>query len=535
MLFLLVDVLSGESMESWDVIVVGSGIAALRSAIAASDAGATVSVIESGGPGSGQAKTGTTGYAASISESDHLGHVSNTSSAGFGLTNSKVVEQRCSSATSHLIELERWGLNIQRNDSGAPYSAEAPGHSSPRLCYAGDSTGREMVRILEEQCMKRGIPRKYDLHVISVCAEDERIRGIVVLDIQTGVIGSIQAKAVILATEDHSGLWIDDGGSGLGSSLALRAGAKLRGMEFISWYPFCVPTSNYRLPLSLIDAGARLRKTNGEDVELSGTMTEISISLMDEEHVLDAREVPKSQREWFSTTEEILSSRFGINLWSDVVPVESQPDYAIGGVAVDDQGRALLASNLWLTGLYAAGGSSDSGMHGADMIAGNRLLDDLIGGHNAGSSAGKWTKSVGFGGRETMQEMALISEDHIESLSRSESGTSVGAAIAALRRLMNSSMGLEKDSASITSCAEKIEEMVEKNIRLSDESFVMNTELIRALELQGMLAIARAISSATKAREESRGSHRRTDYPELDEKHSNSLIIDAEGVITTLN
>jgi succinate dehydrogenase / fumarate reductase flavoprotein subunit len=285
----------------------------------------------------------------------------------------------------------------------------------------------------------------------------------------------------------------------------------------------------------LIDAGARLRKTNGEDVELSGTMTEISISLMDGEHVLDAREVPKSQRAWFSTTEEILSSRFGINLWSDVVPVESQPDYAIGGVAVDDQGRALLASNLWLTGLYAAGGSADSGMHGADMIAGNRLLDDLIGGHNAGSSAGKWTKSVGFGGRETMHEMALISEDHIESLSRSESGTSVGAAIAALRRLMNSSMGLEKDSASITSCAEKIEEMVKENIRLSDESFVMNTELIRALELQGMLAIARAISSATEAREESRGSHRRTDYPELDEKHSNPLIIDAEGVITTLN
>ena len=134
-----------------------------------------------------------------------------------------------------------------------------------------------------------------------------------------------------------------------------------------------------------------------------------------------------------------------------------------------------------------------------------------------------------------MHEMALISEDHIESLSRSESGTSVGAAIAALRRLMNSSMGLEKDSASITSCAEKIEEMVKENIRLSDESFVMNTELIRALELQGMLAIARAISSATEAREESRGSHRRTDYPELDEKHSNSLIIDAEGVITTLN
>jgi len=535
MLLLLVEGSSGESMESWDVIVVGSGIAALRSAIAASDEGATVSVIETNGPGSGQSMAGSTGFAASISETDHIAHVMNTSSAGLGLSNSVVVEQRCSLATSHLIELERWGLNIQRNESGSPYSAKAPGHTSPRLCCAGDSTGREIVRILEEQCMKRGIPRKHDLHIISVCNESERIRGVVVLDVQTGVIAPIQAKAVILATDDHSGLWNDEGGTGLGSSLALRAGAKLSGMEFVSWYPLCVPTSNYRLPLSLIDAGARLRKSNGEDIELSGTMTETSISLMDENHVLDARSVPKSQRGWFSTTEQILSSRFGIDLWSDVVPIESQPDYAIGGVVVDDQGRALLSSNLWLTGLYAIGGSSNSGMHGADTIAGNRLLDDLIGGANSGSSAANWVGTVGFGGREVLDELTSLSEDYIETLSRSESGNTVGATISSLRRLMNSDLGLEREASTMTSCASKIEKMVEENIHLSDESFVMNTELIRALELQGMLALARTITCAAEAREESRGSHRRTDYPEMNEKYSNALIVDAEGSITTLN
>mgnify|MGYP000252315429 CR=1 FL=1 len=535
MLFLLVDGSSGESMESWDVIVIGSGIAALRSAIAASDAGATVSVIGTNGPGSGQSMTGSTGFAASISETDHIAHVENTTSAGLGLTNPVVVEQRCSLATSHLIELERWGLNLQRNGSGSPYSAKSPGHTSPRVCCAGDSTGREIVRILEEQCMKRGIPRKHDLQVISICNESERIRGVVVLDIQTGVIAPIQGKAVILATNDHSGLWNDEGGSGLGSSLALRAGAKLSGMEFVSWYPFCVPTSNYHLPISLIDAGARLRTSNGDDVEIIGSMTEISISLMEETHVLDARAVPKSQRGWFASTEQILASRFGIDIWTEVVPIEPQPDYAIGGVVVDDQGRALLSSNLWLTGLYAIGGSSNSGMHGADTISGNRILDDLIGGSNSGSSAAKWVGTVGFGGRDALDELALISENHIETLSRSESGNSVGATIASLRRLMNSDMGLERKASSMSSCAAKIEEMVQEDIHLSDESFVMNTELIRALELQGMLALARTIVSTAEAREETRGSHRRTDYPEMNEKHSDALIVDAEGAITTLN
>ena len=100
---------------------------------------------------------------------------------------------------------------------------------------------------------------------------------------------------------------------------------------------------------------------------------------------------------------------------------------------------------------------------------------------------------------------------------------------------MNSSMGLERDGVIISSCSAQIEEMVKENTRISDESFVMNTELIRALELQGMLALARTIASTADAREESRGSHRRIDYPEMDEEQSESLVVDAEGIITTLN
>ena len=112
MLLLHVATTSGESMESWDVLVIGSGIAALRSAIAASDAGATVAVIESGGPSNAQSKTCTTGIAISVSENDHIHHEKNTSSAGFGLSNSTIVNQRCESALDNLIELEKWGFNF---------------------------------------------------------------------------------------------------------------------------------------------------------------------------------------------------------------------------------------------------------------------------------------------------------------------------------------------------------------------------------------------------------------------------------------
>ena len=104
----------------------------------------------------------------------------------------------------------------------------------------------------------------------------------------------------------------------------------------------------------------------------------------DDEHVLDARGVPPSLRPWFNTSAQILMTAFGIDLWTTVIPVTPSPRYSIGGVAVDHEGRALIGENLWLTGLYAAGASSDSGMHGSDILAGNWTLDELLTGSSAG-------------------------------------------------------------------------------------------------------------------------------------------------------
>tara|TARA_B100001113_G_scaffold344059_1_gene332008 strand:- start:467 stop:958 length:492 start_codon:yes stop_codon:yes gene_type:complete len=163
------------------------------------------------------------------------------------------------------------------------------------------------------------------------------------------------------------------------------------------------------------------------------------------------------------------------------------------------------------------------------------MLDNLIGGYKAGHSAAKWVETVGFSNQEFLDEMALISEAAIETLSRSETGPSVGASVATLRRLMNSNVGLERDAAMLSSCSLKIEEMLHATVRISDESFVMNTELINAVKLQGMLTLAKTIVSTAEAREESRGSHRRIDYPESAEKYSQSLVVDSAGIVTTLN
>ncbi len=510
-------------MESWDVIVVGSGVAALRAAIAVLDAGATVCIIDDTGPGSAQARADNTGIAASLNESDFHSHYQDTVAVAKGLE-TPASNTRCASSVTTLIELERWGLNLRRDGAGAPALSSQPGHSTPRVATAGDVTGRETLRILEEQCMKRGIPRRHDIRPVQLVVENQRIRGLVILDIQDGNIFPIQAKSIILAGDGYDGLWTDGGSTGSKPALAYRAGAKLSGMEFIGWHPLTIKDSGITLSLSFLDAGARLRKANGEDVELVGGLTEACRLMSDEDHVLDARTVPTSLRPWFSTSAQLISDRFGIDIWTTVIPVTSAPRYSIGGVAVDEEGRALIGDNLWLTGLYAVGASADSGMHGSDVLAGNWTLDCLLSGLSAGISAAHWTTSVKYGGHTLLMEAAFEVEAKIEAMSEVQDGMTVGALIASLRRTMNANMGIVRDSTGLTTAATQIEKLMTSAIHLSDDSAIMNTELIAALDAGCMLDIAHAAVVAAQSRKESRGSHHRSDYPEPGDQNMPILI-----------
>ena len=516
-------------MESWDVVVVGSGVAALRAAISALDTGATVCIIDDTGPGSAQARADNTGIAASLNESDFHAHYQDTIAVAKGLETT-VSNSRCASSVNALIELERWGLNLRRDGAGAPALSSQPGHSTPRVATVGDVTGRETLRILEEQCMKRGIPRRHDIRPIQLVVENQRIRGLVILDIQDGDITPIQAKSVIIAGDGYDGLWMDSGSTGSKIALAYRAGAKLSGMEFIGWHPLGIKDSGITLSLSFLDAGARLRKANGEDVELVGGLTEACRLMGDDDYVLDARAVPISLRPWFSTSAQLISDRFGIDIWTSVIPVTPSPRYTIGGVAVDEEGRALIGDSLWLTGLYAAGASADSGMHGSDVLAGNWTLDSLLSGSSAGTSAADWTASVKHGGHPLLMEAAFEVETNIEAMSEVKEGMTVGALTASLRRTMNANMGLIRDSAGLITATTQIEKLMTSPIHLSDDSAIMNTELITVLDAGCMLDIAHAVVVAAESRKESRGSHHRSDYPELGDQNV-PILISSDGMI----
>ncbi len=496
-------------MEAWDVVVVGGGVAGLRAAIAASDEGASVTILEEGALGSASASLSCEGLAVSMGETTSSKHAEDTITIGAGACDESVVRRRTASAFDHLAEMERWGLVLRRDDNGLPMLSDAPGHSHPRLATTGDTTGREIHQILEEQCIKRSIPRRPDTHVISLAVDDGSICGVVALESQRGELVAIRAKSVILATDGYQSAWNGDGfGMGSGASLALAAGVELSNLEFQVFDPLCISGSGMRLPFAILGDGATVRSASGGSVEFSteGGMFQATQAILttNEQCVVDARVMDRGTPVWYADIAERVSSGIGGEMNEVVIPITPRVSSTLGGIPCGFDG-----SVQGISGLYAAGDCASSGMHGADMIPGNRLLESLEGGSSAGSAA---ASNGASGSTEVVDEALSLASSKIAALLHgSNDGMSPGQVASRLAKVMSDSMGTSRDISGLESAAAAIDEMLTSKIVLSDESPIMNTELVSCIRLEGLLSIASAAVSAASNRAESCGSHVRSD------------------------
>ena len=476
-------------MESWELVIVGSGPAALRASIAAADAGTNPLLIESSGIGAGSAGTDLAGLAASIDEVSSTGHRDDTISAGGESTNKIAAARVCGEAVGVLAELEKWGLVLRRREGGLPHATQVAGHSMPRMTGCGDATGRNITRILEEQAMKRGVVRRSDIQVMSLVMDGKQVRGITAYDINTGEVIGIQSKAVILATSGHQGVWSSSSnGSGLGSALIASAGIKLTGMESNPTHPLTVRGTDLNITLDVLGSGGRVRKSSGEDVDPS--------EVGDDDCVLDLRGLEPNAKVWFSNTRTRIKDRTGLDISRDVVPITKSIATTTGGAPVDEYGRVTFQKGKkWATGIYAAGRSANNGMHGDGILAGNLILDDLVGGSNAGMHAGEWVKEATFGGSNLVEKAISKSIKTIDSLKKAN-GVSVGQTSATLSSVMSSCTNGSRDDSSLKAAVNAISEIKKTGIKVTDQSTVMNTEVCSALKLQGMITLAEQIAKS---------------------------------------
>ena len=511
----------------------------MRAAIAAFDAGATVTMLSSSQPSSFNDDAMVSGLASSAGEVNSSSHAADTHRVGVDLCEGDIVAAVTTSAVSHLAQLEKWGLNIRRDRNGGPYLGQLPGQSNPRTAGTGDSTLREVRAILEEQCMKRNIPRRGDIEVLDIVMKNGSTKGLVALNVQSGEILAIQSKSLIFADAGFQSAWNGDSGAmGTSSALALREGISLANLEFTSMHPLTVADTTLRLPLDLLGVGGVVIGPDGQPMTMDDGPDTLARTIVDAGGAsLDLTSIPRTATTWFAGVIESLQSRCGIDCSQTLIPLMPIANVTIGGIPTDASGQVV--NGDWTSkvkGLFAAGDAACSGLHGAALNSGDHLLGAITSGESAGSAAATHAAKSKFSGSSEIS-IALSEAHHLhDSLlsSAGSDGVSAGSIQSSLATTMQTHMGTSRSAGGLAQAASSIQQLQDTSVVLGDPSPVMNTELVTLLRTQSLLSVCSAAVSAALAREESRGNHVRTDFPNTDTEPPQHSLTSMDGEVTML-
>ncbi len=526
-------------MEAWDVVILGDGPAALSAAAQASKDGASVLMMSSTGLGDA-GMDAMDGIACHIQEESNRGHREDTIKMGAFLCDQDIVAEQTTKALRIVDLLERRGVNFRRDAKGIVKGHYASGHSKPRLCNAGDSTNREIQQILEEQCMKHGVTRRGDQVPLEWIHTDYSINGLIAIDMLNGRILSIQCKALVVADGGFEGAFTN-GSTSLGMDLAFRAGAPLRNMEFIAETPLGVVGTNLVIPQSILSDGATLHTPSGAVLETTpSTPTSEICSKMHEAGttVLDARNLGENA-DWWAVLFDTIKQRTSIDMNRQTVEVAPVTSHTLGGLPTDEYGRVVLQSwARWFTGLYAAGSASSSGLHGADVLQGNRLLDALAVGEAAGSHAAEWIEKRKFTGASSLEDAHGLAEAELSMLGGESEGPvqRLNPVLTGVKEILSSLQTPATVAADYDNASEMLEQLSLKAEQLycDQTSLIANQNLLEILRTQAAIRMSQAYVRSASMRTESRGLHQRSDFTESDDEQLHHTLVFSDGNNTTL-
>src|SRR5216683_274950 len=505
-----------------DFLVIGAGIAGLRAAVELAQAGRVVVLAKREFTDSAtQLAQG--GIAAALSDEDEVSlHLQDTLSAGDGLCNVEAVKILVEEGPERIEELIQWGTEFDRNGTKLAFTREGA-HSRNRILHAhGDSTGQEILRALYAKAKT--------LKNISVCEfefstelrlHNGKVCGISLIN-DKGIPDEMAASAVLLATGGLGQLYRNTTNppvaTGDGVAMALHAGAEISDMEFIQFHPtalYLKKAPRFLLSEALRGEGAHLRNMEmlrfmpkyhpmGElaprDVVARAIMHELELSrakdpvvYLDLTH-LDEAHIRRRFPRIYSTC-----LQYNVDIATELVPIRPAAHYAMGGVRTDLEGRTTLP------GLYAAGEAAGTGVHGANRLASNSLLEGLVFGARAGKKMRNELKAPA-------QKVSVLPP---AAYSNGPVPVPVEAAVGQLQDLMWKDVGIVRAGSGLKKAISRLEEIGQQ---ISKPRSRREYEA-RNLQIAGLLVARSAL-----VREESRGAHYRTDFPDHNEvkfrKHS---------------
>ena len=535
----LVDLL-GKSVRLFDhdVLIIGAGLAGMRAALVARNSGVDVAVVTKVHPVRSHSNAAQGGINAALTDQgdDWRDHAFDTVKGSDYLGDQDAIEIMCRDAGQEVINMEHMGVIFNRDERGHLGTRAFGGQRQARTFFVADFTGQALLHVLYEQVMKAGVRVYEEWFVLSLIVEDGACSGAVVIEIRTGEIHVIRAKAVILATGGLGRVFEPSTNAlictGDGMGLAYRAGAPLMDMEMVQYHPTTLKGSGVLITEGARGDGAYLLNSDGErfmeryapsmmelasrDVVSRSEQTEINEGRgVDGCVFLDCRHLGETLiRERLSQIMEIARDFAGVDILTELIPIQPGMHYQMGGVKTDVDGQTSLS------GLYAAGEVACVSVHGGNRLGANSLLDTLVFGARAGNHASDAVKDRSHAAAVT-DDSATKDRQHIEELLGHDAG---GEMFGQIRREMGNDMrdylGVYRDQRGMEKALSRISEFKERYSRVSvpDKGKTFNTNLLFTLELGFMLDCAETIALSAIERTESRGAHTRTDMPDRDDE-----------------
>ena len=541
-------------VASHDVVLVGGGGAGLRATIAIAEANPSVSVavVSKVYPMRSHTVSAEGGAAGVIRSDDSLDeHCYDTISGGDWLSDQDAVEAFVKEAPEELLRLEHWGCPWSREPDGRVGVRPFGGMKKMRTWYAADKTGFHMLHALFQTSLRYPAVARYDeWFVTRLLVDDGRVQGVVAIELHSGRIQPILAKATILCTGGCGRVFPFTTNAtiktGDGMALAYRAGAPLKDMEFIQYHPTGLPFTGILITEAARAEGGWLLNKDGyrylQDYDLGkpepkpvlrsmelgprDRLSQAFVKEMEKGRTIDTAYGPVVHLDLRHLGEKVINSKLpfvrelclkyqNIDPIKEMIPVRPVVHYMMGGVHTDINGATPLP------GLYAAGEVACVSINGSNRLGSNSLPELLVFGARAGRAAAEYAsrqKEPGPGVvAQAEDERRRLVHDVLE---RTDGQERIATVREAMQKIMEESAGIFRSGPGLARAADRLRELEERarRVRLDDRSKTFNTELITALELRFMVEIARTMVASALNREESRGAHQRLDFPKRDDR-----------------
>ena len=562
------------NIHQFDVIVVGGGGAGLMAGLYASKTAKTA-VISKMYPTRSHTGAAQGGIAAALGNSEGdkpEWHMYDTVKGSDYLGDQDAIEFMTSEAPQAVIELENMGLPFDRTPDGRISQRPFGGHTNNetgkpvrRAAHAADRTGHMILQTLYQQCLKNKVNFFDEYQVLDFIMVNGKAAGVVAVELSTGELHTIHAKAVIFATGGHGRIFEVTSNAyaytGDGAAILLRRGIPLEDMEFFQFHP----TGIYKLGI-LITEGVRgeggvlingkgerfmpkyaptIKDLASRDVVSRAIYTEIKEGrgvdgknyvyldirpeIVNKFAAEDGRTNPDGSK-FNLTAEQVLKKLpdiidfcrvyLGVDPVTQMMPIQPTAHYTMGGIPTNKYGEVVIDDkNTVMPGLYAAGECACVSVHGGNRLGCNSLLDIIVFGKYAGLRAAEYAQTAEF--EKLSENVESASRSDFEALHKGSGKENVYDLSNEMKQVMFADVGIYRNEKDMQTALEKVRELKVrfKDVAVGDTGKIFNTELLNAWEFGNLLDIAEVVAVSAFNRKESRGGHSREDFPDRDDKN----------------